>query len=394
MNPSSFLQFSVTSVALLCASLNLPATAAEAEETGFTPLFNGKDLAGWVNVNCAPETWAVAGGIITCTGKPTGALRMNRQVENFIFEVDWRHLESGGNAGIFVWGSPVAAPGVPFLRAIEVQVLDNGYAEKAKGNNVWFTTHGDVFPIHGSTMKPIHKGNGMRCFPIEARSHAAPEWNHYRIEANDGKIRLSVNGAEVSGGDDCVWRKGYLGLESEGAPTEWKNLRLKELPPTGATPEQSAPLDGGWKSLFNGLDLRGWTAAKAKETGWHGGDWSLWRPDKPTAGDLISLPLTPQAFTLTLDWREPADTALPSLLVKDAHGHALPVNLFETLAKDQKRPGWHRLSLTRHAGSNHLQVNDQTNETAALDPEGPWTLELAATTAPAELANFYLREER
>ena len=375
----------------ICSILLLAPVAklAAAEEDGFVSLFNGKDLDGWANVNCAPETWAVKEGVITCTGKPTGALRMTRQVENFIFEVDWRHLKEGGNAGIFVWASPVAAPGVPFLRAIEVQVLDNGYG--AKGNGQWFTTHGDVFPIHGSSMKPIHKGNGMRCFPIEERSKPAPEWNHYRVEANNGQLRLSVNGKEVSGGDDCIWRKGYLGLESEGSPTEWKNLRLKELPPSGATAAQTAPLDQGWKSLFNGVDLRGWKAAKEKETGWHGGDWSLRRAEKPAADDVISCDLSSVPFELTFDWRDAAASASPAITIKDSHGHSIQVDLAASLPKDQKRAGWHRLNLVRHAGSTHLQAGESTNESASLDAADAWTLELSAQSAPLEMANFYLR---
>src|SRR3712207_4232804 len=76
------------------------------EEPGFTPLFNGRDLSNWVNVNCAADTWGVRDGVITCTGQPTGALRTTRQYENFILELEWRHLRSGGNAGIFIWASP------------------------------------------------------------------------------------------------------------------------------------------------------------------------------------------------------------------------------------------------------------------------------------------------
>ena len=39
-----------------------------------------------------------------------------------------------------------------------------------------------------------------------------------------------------------VARKGYICLESEGSPAEFRNIRIKELPPTGATPEQTATL--------------------------------------------------------------------------------------------------------------------------------------------------------
>jgi hypothetical protein len=242
-------------------------SAFGAEEDGFVPLFNGRDLSGWVNANCAPETWSVKDGLIHCTGRPTGAMRTTRQYENFILEVDWRHLSSGGNSGVFIWGTPIAAPGVPFLRGIEVQVLDHGF--NVKGKNEWYTTHGDVFPIHGATMKPFGRHKGDRSFPSEERSKGFPEWNHYRIVCSNGVLRLHVNGKEVSGGEDCNYRKGYLALESEGAPVEFRNVRIKELPSSGVPPELTAPLDQGWTSLFTGLDLRGWKSNAATAKRWH-----------------------------------------------------------------------------------------------------------------------------
>jgi hypothetical protein len=67
-------------------------------------------------------------------------------------------------------------------------------------------------------MKPFGRHRGDRSFPSEERSKGSPEWNHYRIVCTNGVLRLSVNGKEVSGGEDCNYRKGYLALESEGAP--------------------------------------------------------------------------------------------------------------------------------------------------------------------------------
>jgi hypothetical protein len=251
-------------------ALNSPVPAADAD--GFVPLFNGRDLTGWVNGNCAPETWSVRDGVIHCTGLPIGGLRTTRQYENFILELEWRHLKRSGNSGVFVWGSPINAPGVPFLRGIEVQALDQGYAEDFEKKNGkksdWFTVHGDVFAIHGATMNYIGKTNGKRSFPIEDRSKPSPEWNHYRIVANNGSLRLHVNGKEVSGGDEANYRKGYLALESEGSPVEFRNLRIKELPPTGAGPAVTAPVDLGWQALYNALDLRGWRTGAATEKHW------------------------------------------------------------------------------------------------------------------------------
>ena len=94
---------------------------------GFASLFNGKDLTGWVNVNCAPSTFFVKGDQIITTGQPTGYLRTDRQYENFILEFDWMHVNTKevGNSGVFVWGDPLPAVGTGYTRGIEVQVLVN-----------------------------------------------------------------------------------------------------------------------------------------------------------------------------------------------------------------------------------------------------------------------------
>src|SRR5436305_1297070 len=79
----------------------------------FMPMFNGKDLGGWVNVNCAPSTFYVKDGEIITTGKPTGYLRTEKQYENFIAEFEWKHIPPKpgevGNSGFFVWCDPLPA---------------------------------------------------------------------------------------------------------------------------------------------------------------------------------------------------------------------------------------------------------------------------------------------
>src|SRR4051794_14783491 len=102
-----------------------PKPAASAD--GFTPLFNGKDLSGWVNVNTAPSTFFVKGNEVVTTGTPTGYLRTAKQYENFELEVEWMHVREQGiaNSGMFVWGDALPAIGTPYTRGIEVQVLIN-----------------------------------------------------------------------------------------------------------------------------------------------------------------------------------------------------------------------------------------------------------------------------
>jgi Domain of Unknown Function (DUF1080) len=72
--------------------------------------------------------------------------------------------------------------------------------------------------------------DGIRSFPTQERSKGVGEWNHYYVRAINGEVRLWVNGAEVSGGANCDPKTGYLCLESEGSPVEFRNLKLRELP--------------------------------------------------------------------------------------------------------------------------------------------------------------------
>jgi hypothetical protein len=152
------------------------------------------------------------------------------------------HKTSGGNSGFFVWCSPEALKDLPPGKlppgGIEVQVLDHGYKEKFRAKNpnkegpLFFSTDGDVFPVGKSTMKPFEptSPNGARSFPRKNLSKGHGEWNHYYIRAINGEVRLWVNGEEVSGGSECTPAEGYLCLEAEGAPIEFKNIRIRELP--------------------------------------------------------------------------------------------------------------------------------------------------------------------
>jgi hypothetical protein len=128
-----------------------------------------------------------------------------------------------------------------------VQALDHAFTaqyEKATGKKAtWFSTDGDVFAVGRSAMRPFPplSPNGTRSFPSARHSRGAPEWNRYYVRAIDGEVRLWVNGHEVSGGTDCRPATGYLCLESEGAPVEFRRLRIRELPDPRATPAAASP---------------------------------------------------------------------------------------------------------------------------------------------------------
>jgi len=213
----------------------LPKAFVDGTALGFVQL-TGDDF---INVNTDKDTWTWKGGAVHCKGTPVGVCRTKKRYTNFELVVEWKHLKSAGNSGVFVWVQeeslaklkPNQLPG-----GIEVQVLDHGYTEKyekaSKKKADWFTTHGDVFPVGKAKMTPFPpvSPNGSRSFPRKNLSKGFGEWNHYYIRADNGEVRLSVNGEEVSGGKNIEPRSGFLCLESEGSPIEFRNIRIRELP--------------------------------------------------------------------------------------------------------------------------------------------------------------------
>jgi hypothetical protein len=235
---SSIVLFAMQSTHVIAADAepSLPKAFIDGNGLGWKPLGE----SDFVPVNGAKDTWSFKDGIIHCTGKPTGVMRSQKQYTNFEIVAQWKHLQSGGNSGIFVWAPPAALeglkPGDLPKTGIEVQILDHGFTkqwEKQTGGKAnWFTTNGDVFPVEKSTMKPFPPTapKSMRSFPRKNLSKGVDQWNHSYVRCINGEIRLWVNGEEVSGGADCTPRSGYLCLESEGAPIDFKEVRIRELP--------------------------------------------------------------------------------------------------------------------------------------------------------------------
>lgn len=219
-----------------------PPTAPKAFIDGTGPGWRTLGAADFTNVNCASNTWTWKDGSVHCTGEPIGVIRSTQFVTNLEMVVEWRHLKSAGNSGVFLWATErsirdLEAGKGRLPEGIEVQVLDHGYTEqyeKQTGKKAdWFTSNGDVFPTGQADMKPFPPtapGKSKRSFPRKNLSKGVGEWNHYYIRAINGEVRLWVNGEEVSGGTECKPAFGYLCLESEGSPVEFRNLRVRELP--------------------------------------------------------------------------------------------------------------------------------------------------------------------
>ena len=277
-----------------------------------TMLFNGKDLSGWVNVNCSSDTFTAKQGddgvpYILCSGVPTGVLRTAQMYENFTLDMDWMHEQEPGNAGLFIWSDGITAVGVPFTRSIEVQIMLTPDVKDKEGR-LLYTGQGDIFNIHGSTMTPDrpHPAGWSRCLPSARMTKGKGEWNHYTVKADHGRLTLAVNGVEVGGASNINPRKGYICLESEGTPIRFRNIRLTPLPaaepPISA--DQCAVADEGFTYLLKD-GLKAWHEDPALAGHWKLNDDTLSYDGK---GSHLWTNESFGDFEFVIDWRWVGDS--------------------------------------------------------------------------------------
>ncbi len=240
----------------LCALLISGSSFAQAQTamfefgklTSFDNITSDKKDKGtplkWFDVNTSKETWTVKkDGSLLSTGKPIGVVRSEKQYENFILHVEWKHNEPGGNSGVFAWTS--AVPGSNRLPdGIEIQMLELDWVNRNIRDGVKppiAYVHGELFGVGGVGIVPDNP-RGDRSKSVENRAKGKGEWNTYDVICVDGVIKLSVNGKFVNGISKSTQKKGYICLEAEGAEIEFRNFKLIELAPGVTSAEQIAPL--------------------------------------------------------------------------------------------------------------------------------------------------------
>jgi len=209
----------------VAASILLVALSAQAEE--FRPLFNGKDLSGWVPEGQAERTqdgnvrpvWSVRDGAIVCEGKGFGFLRYNREeFSDFALHLEFR-MAPGCNSGLGIrtrnFEPEHSRATRPSIYSYEIQLLDD--AGKAPDVHSTGSLYRYVAPKENS-IKP------------------AREWNQIDIVCVGPRIKVTLNGKEIINVDqteiDAIKAKplkGYVCLQNHGGTIEFRDIRIHEI---------------------------------------------------------------------------------------------------------------------------------------------------------------------
>ena len=187
-------------------------------------LWNGKDLTGWklfvpdegVNVN---DVWSVKDDVIYCTGKPNGYMRTEEKYGNYILHLEWRWPAEPTNSGVLVHAS---GPDQLWPKCIECQLM--------AGNAGDFVLMGGV----GITIDGQDKQDAQRRFvgitkKKQSSEKPAGEWNMYEIHCKADTISCYVNGVLQNSGTKATETSGWICLQSEGGPIEFRNIYIKLL---------------------------------------------------------------------------------------------------------------------------------------------------------------------
>ena len=244
--------------------------AENANDEGFLPLFNGKNLEGWKGLVGNPitrakmsprelaaaqekadkearEGWIVENGELLFTGKGNN-LCTGKQYGDFELLIDWK-LYPGPepDAGIYLRGTP------------QVQI--------------WDTARVNVGAQVGSGGLYNNVQNPSK--PLKVADQKVGEWNTFRIRMVGERVSVWLNGELVT---DHVILENYwdrsqpifpveqIELQAHGSKVAYRDIYLKEIPrpePFRLSPEEEKE---GFRILFDGTNLDQWSGNKRDYT--------------------------------------------------------------------------------------------------------------------------------
>ena len=183
-------------------------------------LFNGKDLEGWhiylKEADVDPKSvWKVQDGAISCTGKPVGFLRTAQEYSDYKLVLEWRWPEKPGNSGVLLH---MSGEEKIWPLCMEAQLMH--------------TRAGDFVGMGCNFNENKAKQGGPISYTPRMNDSNEKEpggWNKYEIVCKGDTIELTINGQLQNKATGVSISKGYIGLQSEGVPIMFRNIKLTPL---------------------------------------------------------------------------------------------------------------------------------------------------------------------
>ncbi|SMP78287.1 protein of unknown function [Neorhodopirellula lusitana] len=201
---------------------------------GYTPLFNGKDLAGWRNPYSHGEAEVVDGEIHLLADKKF-FLVTEKKYSDFRVSVEIHLPEGPANSGV-MFRCHVDEDAVKKVYGYQAECdgsdrrWSGGFFDESRRGWIWPSTKGrseDQFLKHSEESKQAFAEPRVR----DALNRNG--WNRYEVTCVKDVIRIEVNGVETVRFRDATDACGYIGIQHHGEKGQtyrFRNLFIKELP--------------------------------------------------------------------------------------------------------------------------------------------------------------------
>lgn len=184
---------------------------AVAEGDGFTSLFDGKTLSGWVADHT--DRFLVRGGVLVQDGG-TGWLKSAKPFKDFELVAEYRSLKPGADSGIFFRASTNSTAQPPHWpeKGYQLQIVDN------PDSHLKIFGHGTPPPTYDRKTNELAKA-------LKPRG----EWQTISLKVVGRRAEVALNGVRVTVSESIVLPEGCVGIQGENGQFEWRSLKIKPL---------------------------------------------------------------------------------------------------------------------------------------------------------------------
>jgi hypothetical protein len=207
--------------------------AQEAPPSGFTALFNGKDLAGWRVPAGDNGHWKVVDGVIDYDAESGAAekdLWTEKEYGDFTLRLDWRIKETPyTNPNVHIvkpdGTSKLDASGKPVLMAVpdsDSGVFLRGLSKAQVNIWAWPVGSGEVYGYRTDEKMPAAVRAGVT--PKKLADRNIGEWNTFEITMKRSRLTVVLNGERVIENAELpgVPARGRIALQHHGAKKDGK----------------------------------------------------------------------------------------------------------------------------------------------------------------------------